>query len=207
MSAPENAERNALAAERAETSLSTEKRENDILRQKLVDMTMSYEEKQVGYLEAKKIADSLMQDTDDFRASAETAQGEVVDLRNALNQTRLINTQMKNEMVTLHEDIQTFKTQYEYNMLAREDEITSQQAQIDQLQKQLDIKDEIVRNAARDVTELRKIRTAQDLERERLENVIETQTYQLDQAQSDVVKSQQDASDFDRRCRRRLCWR
>jgi len=70
--------------------------------------------------------------------------------------------------------------------------MTALQLQVDHLTKQLDIKDEIVRNAARDVQELRKVRTAQDLERERLEAQIETQSYQLDEANAELVRTKQD---------------
>ncbi|WP_409433512.1 hypothetical protein ACJ3XI_03115 [Litorimonas sp. RW-G-Af-16] len=199
--ARENGERSALAAERAENSLDVEKRENEILRQKLVEMSVSFEEKQSGYIEAKKVADSLAVDAEEFRQTAQGAQSENIDLRNALDHAQLQNNQMKGEMVTLHEEIRNFKTQYEFNMIAREDEIIAMQGKIDALQKQLDIKDEIVRNAARDVTELRKIRTAQDLERERLESTITQQAYQLDQAQSELLKTKQDVTDFDRRYR------
>lgn len=199
--AQDSSDRNALAAERAETSLDVEKRENEVLRNKLVEVTVSAEEKQSGYIEAKKMADSLMQDCEDYRNRAELSGSEVMELRNALDEAKRQNAHMKGEMVQLHEDIRSFKTEYEFNLVAREDEIISQQTQIDTLQKQLDVKDEIVRNAARDVTELRKIRTAQDLERERLESLLETQNYQLDDTRSQLMKTQQDVSDFDRRYR------
>ena len=58
-----------------------------------------------------------------------------------------------------------------------------------------------MRNAARDVQELRKIRTAQDLERERLEAEVETRSFQLDEARSELLKTKQDVTDFDRRYR------
>ncbi len=199
--AQDSADRGALAAERAETALDVEKRENEVLRQKLVETTVAVEEKQSGYIEAKKIADSLTQDCEDFRNRAEVATAEVIELRNALDDAKKQNSHMKSEMVQLHEDIRSFKTEYEFNMVAREDEIIALQTQINTLQKQLDVKDEIVRNAARDVTELRKIRTAQDLERERLESMIETQNFQLEESRSELLKTQQDVSDFDRRYR------
>ena len=108
---------------------------------------------------------------------------------------------MKSEMLSLHEDIRTFKSQSEFTIISREDEMTALQQQVDQLSKQLEIKDDIVRNAARDVQELRKVRTAQDLERERLETQIETQAYQQDQANSEILRTKQDVTDFDRRYR------
>ena len=108
---------------------------------------------------------------------------------------------MKAEMISLHEDIRAFKAQSEFSIISREDEMSALQEQVNQLTKQLEIKDEILKNAARDVQDLRKVRTAQDLERERMETQIETQSYQLAQANSELLKSKQDVTDFDRRYR------
>jgi chromosome segregation ATPase len=157
--------------------------------------------KQNAYIEAKKIADSLAQDCADFRQQAESEAKEASDLRKSLAVAQTQNNSMKAEMMSLHEDIRTFKSQSEFTIISREDEMAALQQQVDHLTKQLDIKDEIVRNAARDVQELRKIRTAQDLERERLEAQVETQAFQLDQANSEILKTKQDVTDFDRRYR------
>ncbi len=194
-------DKHALAAERTQTSLEVERRENQVLRDKVTDLTAQMEERHTQTLEAHKMTDSLRQDAADFRAQAEELSSENIELRNALDQAQRANNQMKGEMVSLHEDIRNFKTQSEFHVIAREDEMTALKTQVDELTKQLEIKDEIVRNAARDVQELRKIRTAQDLERERLEAIIETQTFQLDQAGSRLIEAQQNVTDFDRRYR------
>ena len=196
-----SSDKHALAAERTQTSLDVERRENQVLRDKVTDLTAQMEERHTQTLEAQKMTDSLRQDAIDFRAQAEELSTENIELRNALDQAQRANNQMKGEMVSLHEDIRNFKTQSEFHVIAREDEMTALKAQVDELAKQLEIKDEIVRNAARDVQELRKIRTAQDLERERLEAIIETQTFQLDQAGSRLIEAQQNVTDFDRRYR------
>ena len=104
-------------------------------------------------------------------------------------------------MLSLHEDIRTFKSQSEFTIISREDEMTALQQQVEHLTKQLSIKDEIVRNAARDVQQLRKVRAAHNLERERMESQIQTQAYQLEQASSEILQSKQDVTDFDRRYR------
>ena len=200
-SSRESSDRNALNSERLQTSLDVERRENEVLRTRIVDITSEMDAKQNSYIEAKKIADSLAQDCSDFRQQAESAEKEADGLRKTLATAQTQNNAMKSELVSLHEDIRTFKSQSEFTIISREDEMTALQQQVELLTKQLDIKDEIVRNAARDVQELRKIRTAQDLERERLEAEIETQSYQLDQANSELIKSKQDVTDFDRRYR------
>lgn len=197
----ESSDRNALNSERLQTSLDVERRENEILRVKLTEVVGEMDSKQTAYIESKKVADSLAQDCADFRHQAEAAEKDADKLRKALATAQTQNNAMKSEMMGLHEDIRSFKTQSEFTIISREDELAALQQQIDQLTKQLEIKDDIVRNAARDVQELRKIRTAQDLERERLEAQIETQAYQLDQANSDLLRTKQDVSDFDRRYR------
>jgi predicted nucleic acid-binding Zn-ribbon protein len=199
--ARQTADKNALQSERLQTSLDVERRENEVLRERVTETVSELDVKQSAFVEAKKVADSLAQDCGDFRHQADTAQKDVTELRKALATAQTQNNAMKAEMMTLHEDIRTFKTQSEFNIISREDEMTSMAGQIDQLKKQLEIKDEIVRNAARDVTELRKIRTAQDLERERLEAQIETQAFQLEQSNAELLQSRQDVSDFDRRYR------
>ena len=197
----ESSDRNALNAERLQTSLDVERRENEVLRERVTDTVTDMDVKQTAYIEAKKIADSLAQDCSDYRHQAESAEKEADELRKSLATAQTQNNAMKAEMFSLHEDIRTFKSQSEFTIISREDEMTALQQQVDHLTKQLDIKDEIVRNAARDVQELRKVRTSQDLERERLEAQIETQAYQLDQANSEILQTKQDVTDFDRRYR------
>ncbi|MEP3654776.1 MAG: hypothetical protein ABJO36_07760 [Litorimonas sp.] len=200
-SSRESSDRNALNAERLQTSLDVERRENEVLRERVTDSVTEMDVKQTAYIEAKKIADSLAQDCADYRHQAESAEKEADELRKSLATAQTQNNAMKAEMFSLHEDIRTFKSQSEFTIISREDEMTALQQQVDHLTKQLNIKDEIVRNAARDVQELRKVRTAQDLERERLEAQIENQAYQLDQANSEILKTKQDVTDFDRRYR------
>ena len=197
----ESSDRNALNAERLQTSLDVERRENEVLRTRIADTVTDIDLKQTAYIEAKTIADSLAQDCSDFRHQAESAEKEADELRKNLAQAQTQNNAMKAEMLSLHEDIRTFKSQSEFTIISREDEMTALQQQVDHLSKQLEIKDDIVRNAARDVQELRKVRTAQDLERERLEAHIESQAFQLDQANSEILRTKQDVTDFDRRYR------
>ncbi|WP_427451648.1 hypothetical protein [Litorimonas sp. WD9-15] len=199
--ARETADRNALQAERAQTSLDVERKENEVLRARITESVVDVESKQTAFIEARKVADSLAQDCADYRHQAETAQKDSDELRKALATAQTQNNAMKAEMMSLHEDIRTFKTQSEFNIISREDELTALHQQVDHLKKQLEIKDDIVRNAARDVTELRKIRTAQDLERERLEAQVETQAFQLEETTSELLKTKQDVTDFDRRYR------
>jgi len=73
--------------------------------------------------------------------------------------------------------------------------------QIEDLARQLQIKEDIVTSAARDVTDLRKSRTGGELERERLEKIIDTQTIQLEMAQKQILESQSAMEEMDARYR------
>ena len=112
------------------------------------------EAKKTAYIEAKKVADSLAQDCSDFRQQAETAEKDADALRKSLTTAQTQNNAMKAEMISLHEDIRAFKTQSEFSIISREDEMTALQQQVSLLTKQLEIKDEILQNAARDVQDL-----------------------------------------------------
>jgi len=173
------AERYALAVERHKTALSVEGRENKVLREKIGELSTALEMRQAEYLEASKIVESLRTDCDDFREQAETYRAEAQDLRVTLNTAKRQNNAMKGEMRALHEDIKTFKTQYEFNIINREDQVTDLEAQIAFLAKEVDVKTELATTATQDLASLRSIRNEQDIERDRLEK-------QLSAAQEEV---------------------
>jgi chromosome segregation ATPase len=195
------ADQNRLSLERTQISLEVERRETEILREKVADLSETLDARSIETTEAKKMAESLREDCGDFRNQANRFEAENSELRKALDAALKQNNAMKGEMMSLHEDIRNFKTQYEFNVISREDQITALESQIAELNRQVEIKDEIVRNAARDVSELRKLRTSQDLERDRLEKLVDAQNYQLEEAQNALVQARQDASEFDRRYR------
>jgi len=113
----ESADRNALKSERLQTSLDVERRENEVLRERITETSADMDVKQNAYIEAKKIADSLAQDCSDYRHQAETAEKEADELRRALATAQTQNNAMKAEMLSLHEDIRTFKSQSEFTII------------------------------------------------------------------------------------------
>lgn len=162
-------ERYSLAIERHKTALGVEGRENKVLREKVGELSQALEMRQAEYLEASKMAESLRSDCADFREQAETYRSEAQDLRITLNTAKRQNNSMKSEMQALHEDIKTFKTQYEFNVINREDQVTDLESQIAFLAKEVDSKTELANSAAQNVATLRSIRNEQDIERDRLE--------------------------------------
>ncbi len=163
------AERHALAIERHKTALGVEGRENKVLREKIGELSKALEKRQADFLEASKMVESLRTDCTDFRQQAETYRAEAQDLRVTLNTAKRQNNAMKGEMQALHEDIKTFKTQYEFNVISREDQVTDLEAQIAFLAKEVDAKTQTANAATHELASLRSIRNEQDIERDRLE--------------------------------------
>ena len=167
------AERHVLAIERQKTAMSVESRENKVLREKLTEISTALQGRQADYLNAKKMAESLKSNCEDYRDQTETLRSEVNDLRIALSAAKKQNNAMKGEMLSLHEDIKTFKTQYEFNVINREDQVTDLESQLAFLGKEVDAKEEALRQATEDAARLRQVRSQQDIERDRLEKQLQ----------------------------------
>ena len=77
-------------------------------------------------------------------------------------------------MLALHDDIKTFKTQYEFNVIDREDQVTDLETQLSTLSQELDAKQEVADNREAEFAKLRRIRAQQDIERDRLEKTVDS---------------------------------
>ena len=192
-------EQASLRVERSQTNVEVESRENIVLRDQITDLSSRLDEVTSERMELAKIVESLKIDCDDHRAQKEQSASEVSDLRVALATAQKINGEMKTQMVSLHEEIKGFKTQYEFNVISREDRIANLENRIADLTKQVSIKEDVAKSALADVAQLRKTRSAQDLERERLERVIEAQQRQIDEAQAQIQRSTNSMADLDQR--------
>ena len=192
-------EQAGLRLERTQTTVEVESRENVVLRDQITELSTRIDDVTSERMELAKMVESLKIDCDDFRAQKDQAVGEVSDLRVALATAQKVNGEMKTRMVGLHEEIKSFKTQYEFNVISRDDRILNMEARIADLSKQVRIKDDVARSALNDVAELRRSRTAQDVERERLERLIESQQRQLDEANAQIQRSSASMSELDQR--------
>lgn len=190
-----------LKLDREKTTTEVEIRENNVLRERVINLTNDLEDTKSSRADAIKIVESLKIDLEDHRNARERISDEAYDLRHALDEAQKQNNQMKGEMVALHQDISTFKTQYEFNLISRDDRIILLEAQIEDLARQVLVKEDIVSSAARDVTELRKSRTGGELERERLEKIIDAQTMQLDIAQKQILQNEAKMEEMEMRYR------
>ena len=195
----EKLSRTSLDADRARTDLDVETRENRNLRAKLTEMSAEMQEINHEKLGLAKTIESLKIDCDDQRKSRDKLSDENADLRFHLSQSEKQNNQMKNQLVAVHEEIKSFKTQYEFNILSRDDRIIALESQVADLSNKLKHKENIVESAARDVSSLRRERTAQEMERQRLEKIIRDQGEKLNDVQTDLLRSKQDLGEMDQR--------
>ena len=166
-------ERHTLAIERGKTALSVEHRENKVLREKISELSQAVEARQLEYLEASKLAESLKVDFEDQRKQADAYRAEAQDFRVALNTAKRQNNIMKGEMLTLHDEIKAFKTQYEFNVIDREDQVTNLEAKLATLGQELDAKKDAAEKREVEFSNLRRARAHQEIERDRLEKTID----------------------------------
>lgn len=172
-------ERHTLALERNKTALSVEGRENKVLREKISELSEAVDARQSEFLEASKMVESLRFDCDEYRKQAETYRSEAQDLRITLNTAKRQNNAMKGEMLALHDDIKTFKTQYEFNVIDREDQVTDLEVQLASISQELDAKKDASNKREGELSQLRRIRAQQDIERDRLEKALDAAKAEL----------------------------
>lgn len=176
-----------------------ETRETEVLRDRICTLSDDLEDSKTERMTLNKRVETLRIDCEDLRISKDLLQNESHELRSALDSTLKQNNQLKGEMVVLNEEIATFKTQYEFNIITRDDRIFSLETQMEEAQKQLDLKDEMIGNSNREISDLRKSRTSQELERERLEKAIDSQNQQLEDAHAQIVNSKESIVALDKR--------
>jgi len=150
----------------AQSKLDIERRENDILKKRLVLLSDRLEEKSIQSLEVKKTIDSLKDDWEDFRSDAQRLERENADLRNKLDDAVRMKNSLKGQGSSMAEDIRNLKTQYEFDLIARDEQILALEGRIRDLTRENEIKDEIVRETSRDMAELKSIRSRQQFELE-----------------------------------------
>ena len=177
-------ERHTLSLERNKTALNVEGRENKVLREKISELSEAVDARQNEFLEASKMVESLRVDCEEYRKQAEAYRSEAQDLRITLNTAKRQNNAMKGEMLALHDDIKTFKTQYEFNVIDREDRVTDLEVQLATLSKELDVKKDVSDNREAELSQIRRIRAQQDIERDRLEKALSATKAEL----ADTIK-------------------
>ncbi len=186
-----------LKSDRMRNDLDVESRENGNLRSRLADVTTQLDKTTAEKLSLAKQIETLKIDVTDQSESRIKLRDEVGELRHALDDAQRENTKMKGEIASVHEDIRGFKTQYEFNIMKRDERISDLEAQIVDMNERLRMKEEIIENTTRDISVLRKERTTQDLERERLEKMVSDTHSQLNRAEDELLRSRKAADELD----------
>lgn len=188
-----------LRGDREKNSYEIETRENLNLRSKISKLT-----DEIELLSAEKISltnhiESMKIDMEDLQKSKESSEKNAYDVTLELEKTRDHNAEITRQISSIQEDVKSFKTQYEYNVLTRDDRIFALESELESLGKQLSLKDEILNNTSIDAQNLRKTRSDGELERERLERLIENQSQQLKLADAQLLQSRASIQEIDKR--------
>jgi len=186
-----------LKHDRMRNEVDVENRENSNLRGKISEITSQMEKVTSEKLNFAKQIQTLKIDVGDQTENRLKLRDEVGDLRHALDEAQRQNTKMRGEIGTVHEDIRGFKTQYEFNILKRDERISDLEAQLVELNDRVRMKEEIIENTTRDISNLRKERTAQDLERERLEQSVADSNAQLLRTEEELLRSRKAVDEVD----------
>ncbi len=190
-----------LKSDRMRNDLEVESRENGNLRGRIADITTHLDKVTSEKLNLAKQIETLKIDLADQSENRLQLRDEVTDLRHTLEDAQRSNTQMRGEISGVHEDIRGFKTQYEFNILKRDERITDLESQIVELNERLRVKEDQFETSSRELTALRKERTSQDLERERLEKSVEQANSQLYRTEEELLRSRKAADELDMKYR------
>ncbi len=190
-----------LKSDRMRNDLEVENRENSNLRSRIADITTQLDKVTSEKLNYAKQIETLKIDVADQSENRLQLRDEVTELRHSLEDAQRQNTQMRGEITGVHDDIRGFKTQYEFNILKRDERITDLESQIVELNERLRMKEDQFESINRELSALRKERTAQDLERERLEKSVEQANSQLYRTEEELLKSRKAADELDMKYR------
>lgn len=180
--------------ERVKTSFDIEARENINLHQSVTDLSDKVEGLTKAKLNAEKKAESLSLDCDDLRRANHDLKTEVKTLHFQVSETMREGDRMRIEFAEIQNKLLEYKNSHAAQLQRRNEKIGHLEQLIGELERKLRFKEEMVENAVADVTELRREATSQQLERERLEKVIQRQTHKLDVAEHDLLKSKKEMS-------------
>lgn len=190
-----------MQAERVKTNLDIETRENITMRETLSDLSEQLEVLSNERLDALKDAETLKVDYEDEQRANEQLQVEIAELRIEIGKTRFQNDEMRDELMEIQEKVANFKAHQESMLMRRDDKIAKQEAEIANLKNAMNQKEEVVQNAVTDVSEMRRASAAHDVQREKLEKIIEAQSLKLQAAEEKILRSKKEAYALDKRYR------
>lgn len=150
----------------AQSKLDVERRENHVMKKRINVLSDRLEERNIQALEVKKTIDSLKDDWEDFRSDAQRLERENSELRDKLDDAVKSRNTLKGRSSAMSDDIRSLKSQHEFDMIARDEQILALEGRIRDLTRENEIKDSIVRDTCRDMADLKSIRSRQQIELE-----------------------------------------
>ena len=182
--------------ERQGISSDVEASENTTLRQKLKDLSgMLTRLNQEKMMQAKMI-ESLRTDYDDLRNSTGTEKTTQEHYKTALLAAKKRNAELVSHLEGLQGDIKAFKTQYEFNLTNRDQRIIRLESEVETLERQASVKEEVISESAKSVTEMRSSKDNQELDFTRLEKIIAEQTQKMSEFRRELASREQETADL-----------
>ena len=167
-------------AERINTDLGIETRENANLREKMEEMTTQMEDMRSEHLDIKKSTEARQNELDSLLADKQRLEADNGRLHQSLHSSEQQTANMRSEMMEIQEKVFSFKSQHEAHIHRRDDKIVTLEARLQELESTLKHKEEIVNSTALDISELRRVKSRYEIEQEKLEKTIKNQAFQLD---------------------------
>ncbi len=184
--------------ERVQCDYDTEIAENQKLREKMRDMSEKTDSAHHQKLDLAKRLESIKIDLNDQINNRDRLRLENHELRQTLEELQKQNTQMRGDLLSVHEEIRSFKTQYELTIIKRDDRIGLLISENETLRETIRQKDNSLQSASRDIHLLKKQCRVHNLEHDKFEHLIKDLKHQLKDKEDAFYESQQKVEKLER---------
>ncbi len=191
------ADASQMQLERVKTNLEIANRENTTLNERMNDLSEHIKRLSEEKINTEKALESAKADLSDELDRNNSLEAENSELRISLRTSNRHNSEMHNELMEVQDKIVIYKTQHETHLHRRDDRIIVLESRIKELEKIIKHKDEIVQTKTDNVSGLKKAVSRHEIEREKLEKIIEDQNYQLSKAEEELLSSKHDIAELD----------
>ena len=194
-------EETKIQNDRIKTNLDVEMKENISLRQKLSELSDRIEVVTESRIEAEKTSETRKFEIESLTTNNTQLKLTVKEINNKLAAEERETRKLRDQFTVVQDRIVSFKDAKRRELEGRDAKLVTMDAQLEDLNRKLAMKEEIVQSAVIDVSELRKVRTAQELEQEKLHKLAESQHYQIGKLQEEVASARQAYMDLDQKYR------
>lgn len=196
-----DADATQMQLERIKTNLEIATRENSTLNDRMSDLSEHIQRLSEEKINTEKTLETVKADLNDELDRNNSMEAENSELRISLRTSNRHNSEMHNELMEVQDKIVIYKTQHETHLHRRDDRIIVLESRIKELEKIIKHKDEIVQTKTDNVSALKKSVSRHEIEREKLEKIVEDQNYQLSKAEEELLSSKHDIAELDQQYR------